>query len=126
MGSAFLSPCSETQLRVLYEFAPVGLLFGCFSRGCVSPAQTSMQQRPTVISFYPTCFVRCDRKRFAPLPRTPIDADGHGVIRRDDRKWIARLPTMYPSDTSAAQGQYKEGGNVDQVKVLYCYERMCG
>ena len=89
MGSAFLSPCSETQLRVLYEFALVGFHFGCYSRGCVSPAQTSMQQRPAVISFYPTCFVRHDRKRFAPLPGTRIDADGHGVISRDDRKWFA-------------------------------------
>jgi len=61
MGFAILSPCTETQLRVLYEPVPVGFHFGYCYRACVSLAQTAMQQKPTAISFFPTYFLRRDR-----------------------------------------------------------------
>ena len=61
MGSAFLSVCSETQLRVLYKPARVGFHCGCCTRECVSPAQTAMQHKPMAISFYPTYLWRYDR-----------------------------------------------------------------
>ena len=60
------------------------------------------------------------RKHFASLPGTRIDADGHGVIRQDDRKRFTPLPTICPPGASAAQGQKaKWGENVNHRKHDY-------